>query len=212
MAKPKIRAKAPKRESQVKNLMHPPQISMTFHGTKKLRFTTGNVGAQGTFTSANIGNCIVVASSAVAAYLIMETIKIKSIEVWTMSQTLNMPATCSVQFFGGTTNPGSSSRVYTDTSLGSTLPAHVRASPAPGSAAYLWQTTSSSTNLFEVNTYGYSIIDIDFEYNLSSESYSQAAGAALVGATAGVLYGRGLDSLGVGTTTFPMIVGSFPLQ
>jgi len=192
------------------NLSHPKQLSMIFTGSKTLRFLQSVGTSSTTFTAKNVLDTLLMASTAILGFDIIQSYRVRHVEVWAANATSNIPVSVSVQFVATGTSGEAPTKVFTDTSIGASEPAHVKAIPPKDSASGFWQGQNSATNLFVINSPQGAIIDVCFEYCLLSEGASQAATNALVGATPGVLYGRGLDGVAIGATGYAMIPGSYP--
>jgi len=167
------------------------------HGTR-LRFTLNASFAAG-ITWADLLDTMLVAASAVAGYDQFFSVKIRAVEVWA-SPLLGSATTVSVIFDGGTVGLVGDQRLHTDTSMG-IEPAHVRAAPAPRSLAADFQLSSTNIAFFLSAPQG-AVIDLELTFVQSAAAQAQAAQNALVGATIGAPYWRGLDGLGVATSKF----------
>jgi len=191
------------------SIPQPKQINSVLSGSNTLRFTGT---AQTYFTAKNLCDTLIVAVSTIAGYDIMQAIRLKKIESFAISSS-GTPVTITIQFFDNTAGSNSSTKVFSDTSLGTAAPAHVVARPPAKSTAGLWQSYQSTETLFMLSASAAScVIDIEFEYVLFSEGNVSQASSAIAGTgVPGVLYGRGLDGLAVAATAYPMVPGTYPL-
>jgi len=180
-------------------ISHPPSIRdyAVRHGTR-LRFTLNASFAAG-ITWADLLDTMLVAASAVAGYDQFFSVKIRAVEVWA-TPLLGSATTVSVIFDGSTVGLVGDQRLHTDTSMG-IEPAHVRAVPAPRSLAADFQLSSTNIAFFLSAPQG-AVIDLELTFVQSAAAQAQAAQNALVGATIGAPYWRGLDGLGVATSKF----------
>jgi len=85
------------------------------------------------------------------------------------------------------------------------LPAYVKAVPSKNSLASFYQ-ASAAGNCFIVNAPAGSIIDLHCTFKVTN-AIAVAAQNAVVAASAGEVYYRGLDGLNIATTNFPPIPG-----
>jgi len=118
--------------------------------------------------------------------------------MWGISA-LGTPASVSCQFNGSGTGTGGDGKFHTDTSMG-IQPAHIMARPVKDSFPDLFQIVSGAT-AFTLEGSAGTVVDVLFSFqqvNLGAE----VAANAVVGATIGVLYWRGLDGLAISTTNF----------
>jgi hypothetical protein len=103
-----------------------------------------------------------------------------------------------------TNNPayGTDSKIFTDTAVGTTNVAHVRAKPPPNSFSGAWLPyTATQYAVFDLTCPQGTIIDVSFTASFVDDESSIAVTGAVVGATVGVLYTRPLDSI-AGTPEF----------
>jgi hypothetical protein len=190
---------------------HPPQIQMTFSGSKTLRFTS-TVAAKTVFTVTNVLDTLIVATSATTGSDLMESIRIKSIEMWAVdvNSSYAAPTTLTAEFVGNAAFGDTPTRIYSDTAVGPNEPAHLKCYPPANSSAGFWHSGYASDTLFVLNVVKGTIIDVTFDYVLSSDGYNSGPANPLIGATAGIIYSRGLDGIASASTKYPMAVGSYP--
>lgn len=184
---------------RVERMDHPPQInSYQVCHNRTLRFTS-LATASTNISFQNLLDTMLVATSATAGFDLFEFVKIDKIEIWALAA-LGTPSTVEVNF---TTATGDAN-VHTDTSLG-VKPAYVKAVPARKSLASFYQ-LSNAGNAFQLTAPAGSIIDIKMRFKSSSFA-PQAAQNALVAATTGEFYWRGLDGIAMATTNYPPPAG-----
>jgi hypothetical protein len=197
-------------------LSHPKPIQMTLKGLQTLRFNTHNLApGLANFNASSLFNSLLMAATATSGYLLFQSIKIKYIEVWsvtTSTSSVSFGAASTVSVAYTLSGNSGDTPVFTksDTTLGTAELAHVKFAPPKGSAAALWQ-SYEAVPFFSIAAPNDSIIDVCFEYVLQAGATNQAAAAALVAATPGVIYGRGLDGAAVGGTSYPMVPGTYLL-
>jgi len=177
-------------------LSHPPQIPdfTVRHGTR-LRFVA-NAAVGQVVTYQNLLDLFLVATTAVAGFDLFATVKIRAVEVWADAVVGNA-ATVSVSFDGGTAGSVGDQRWHTDTSMG-IQPAHVKARPSAKALCSNYQLSSNAAAFYLACPTG-AVVDVELSY-VQILGSAVAAQNALVGATPGAFYTRGLDGLAVATT------------
>jgi len=183
-------------------ISHPPSIQeyAIRHGTR-LRFTC-TAGASLLVTFQNLLDLILIATTTTQVADIFAQVKIRAVEVWGIAA-VGTPSTVSVQFPSVVAGFVGDARLHTDTSMG-VEPAHVRAVPAKGSQASLFQVSSANT-AFVVSCPTGAVIDVELTFVQSSEQGAQIAQNVAVGATVGASYWRGLDGKTTALTSFPTV-------
>jgi hypothetical protein len=179
---------------------HPPQINgYEITHDKRLRFTVTAAAAATVITFQNLLDTVLLATTAVAGFDLFDVVRLNHVEVWGQAA-LGQSSTVGVTFV---TVTGDRS-VHTDTSLG-VKPAYVKAVPSEKSLASFWQ-VSAAGNCFAVQCGAGSVIDVSLSFKTASATPT-AAQNALVGATVGEIYFRGLDGLASAGTNMPPILG-----
>lgn len=185
----------------VERMEHPPEIAAyELSQSRRLRFTATAATAATFITYQNILDLMLVAVSAVQGYDVFDIVRVKQVEVWSQAA-LGTPSTVTVIFV--TPNFGDQS-IHTDTSLG-VKPAYVKAVPNESSLASFYQVTGAG-NCFRLTCPAGSVIDVVLDLK-TTNVVAQVAANALVGATLGEFYFRGLDGLAIAGTNFPPIAG-----
>lgn len=144
-----------------------------------------------------------VATSAVAAYRIFAGVRLRKVEMWAANSSAGSSNTIQVEM--QTANPyiGNDSKLFTDTAVGTSNVAHVKAKPPPGSFADAWLPTVIGTEfeIFNITGPQGSIIDVHMIIALNDDETATLVTGAVAAATAGILYTRKLDS----TNAVPLI-------
>jgi hypothetical protein len=201
---PKTAAKKPRNVvARIERMEHPPQIDgYEVTHSKRMRFLV-TAAATTTFTFQNLLDTVLLATTAVAGFDLFDIVKINFIEVWSQAA-LGTPTTISITFV---TNTGDRS-VQTDTSLG-VKPAFVHAKPSKKSLASFFQLSGGGA-AFVISAPAGSVIDVDLSFK-TAQATPVAAQNALVGATVGEMYFRGLDGLAAAGTNYPVAPGGVPV-
>jgi hypothetical protein len=178
---------------------HPPQLNdySVSHG-KTLRFTVTAAVTNQSITFANLLDAILVATTATVGKQLFDVVKVRRVTIWAAAA-LGTPTTTAITFLGNT-NAGDDS-IHTDTSLGF-KPSYVSARPGPKTLASFFN-ASGAVIAFTLTAPAGSIIDIHLTYRTSVSAPVTVANA-LVAATAGEIYFRGLDGVAAATTNFPV--------
>lgn len=177
--------------------MHPPAIQGNTFVTQRLRFTPSsnltNYPVSGDEMLQALG---IMASSSTVAYALFGSFRVKEIEMWCCQiPTAGSPlATCAVSFPLGSTFQ--SNREYSDSSLSSASPAHLRVRPPGQEYASFWQTYTSTTAFMAFSCTQNTIIDILFECVLRDGTANVPSTVAVTAATTGAIYYEPLDGHG----------------
>lgn len=167
--------------------------------TKKFRFS-GGTGAGGTYNFAPCKLCALISTCTVVSTQVtqyFDAVRLISVEIWAGQDTglSNQPTTVSVIFNGNVPGILGNDASFSDTSIGATRVAHVKASPPTQSQAAQWlsgATASPGTNqFFSIAIPEFSVIDITAELSVPSQLRTSSNTVTLSGATAaltGVYY------------------------
>jgi hypothetical protein len=185
---------------------HPPMISSfnVVHGTT-LRFVNVSSAASGLQISwQNLLDTILFSTTAVVGHDLFQLVKIRGIKVWGILS-LGTEASITVGFLNDSViGQVGDLKLHTDTSMGME-PAYVSCKPARLSQSAQFQPSSASTAFTLTCPVG-SVVDVDLSFkNLPGAAV--AAQNALVGATVGALYFRGLDGVAVSGSQFALPSG-----
>jgi len=179
---------------------HPPQVNgYNVSHTIRLRFTVTAASASFGITSDNILDTVLIAVSAVQGFKLFDIFRIRQVEIWGAAA-LGTPSTITCIF----TTASGDQLIHTDTSLG-VKPAYVNAVPNTQSLASFWTSTAGVT-MFVITCPAGSVLDLSCDFRTTNAA-AAAAVNALVGATLGELYYRGLDGVAIATTNFPPVAG-----
>lgn len=195
----KQRPKAKGRERQL--ISHPPQINgLELRHSATLRYrVTAAVGLTA-ITFQNIMDTMLIATSAVAGFQLFQTVKIRRVRVWGMPA-VGAASSVSVEFSGLSAGISGDQCIHTDTSMG-IQPAHVDARPSRKALCSDYQISSAAV-AFNVSCPAGSVIDLELSFRGPTFGNSPTAVLnALVGATAGTQYLRGMDGLATATSNF----------
>jgi len=182
------------------SISHPPQLSSTvIRHSATLRFRA-TAAATTSITFQNLLDTYLTAASAVAGYDMFETVKVRRVRVWGMPA-VGGTGSVSVEFSGVTAGLVGDQLLHTDTSMG-VQPAHVDARPSAKSLASDYQ-VSSAAAAFRISVLAGSVVDVELSFRSTTPSAAGvAAQNALVGATIGSQYLRGLDGLATATSNY----------
>lgn len=175
------------------SLTHPPQFNSTFVVGKKLRFKATTAGTY-TVTWTDLGDLFCVASAANAAYQVARAIRIKSLEIWAPMASDLIPVTCSVEWFQPGIGVNGNSVIHSDTSMGSSTPAHVKCKAPKSTLEGFWQSATLADNAFRIVVPANAVIDFSYAISIRDDGTAQPVTAAVAGATTGANYIRALNS------------------
>lgn len=184
--------------------LQPPQLNnLQLHHSTKLRFQTA-VAYNNAITTQNLLDCIIFATTSTVGFDVFKTVKIRQVEVWSGATTAAVPTTVTVIFNGGTTFQGGDQVVHSDTVVGTARAAHVVARPQKGTYLSQYLISDAGNSAFSLNVPANAIVDVSLSFkgfDLVSPGPIMAVNA-LVAATAGVVYWRGLDGAAIASTVF----------
>jgi len=194
----------------------PGPLDSTLVVCKKFRFQNGQNGyTQYNLTAAKLGALVTTCTvNSTQATQLFDTVQLLAVEVWSSETTLGIPATCTVTWSGNTSGNTGPQRNYTDTSIGSTRVAHVRATTNPSFQTGQWQscdTTSPGSNLlFSIYCNVGAVVDVTCNYTVTGLVRTANNTVTLSGATAVLtgIYYLALDNnaggnQSVGSTLIP---------
>lgn len=193
------RGTGPRKQDQ-RLLSHPPQLNgIELRHSTTLRYVTNAAVSALAVTFQNLLDTLLVATTAVAGTNLFQTIKIRRVRIWAVPA-LGAAASVTLEFGGTTAGVVGDQAIHTDTSMG-IQPAHIDARPNAKALASEYQINSNAI-AFILTVPSGGVVDIELSYRSQYAISNTAAQNALVGATAGVQYIRGLDGLATATSKF----------
>lgn len=192
-------ANRPNNSKNVLSIAHPPQLGNTVitHVTT-LRYRS-IAAAVVPISFQNLLDTYLIAQTAIAGNDVFQTVKVKSVKLWAVP-VIGGTTTVSCEFGGTTTGIVGDQKVHSDMSMG-IEPAHVVARPSPQALASDYQ-ISSGAIAFTLNVPAGAVIDVEVQFR-GQFAAAVAAQNALVGATPGAFYLRGLDGIATAGSNFP---------
>jgi hypothetical protein len=163
-----------------------------------MRYIT-NAAVTLNITFQNLLDAYLVASTAVQGHQVFQTVKIRRVRCWAAAA-LGAATAVEVEFSGLTAGITGDQVIHTDTSMG-IQPAYVSARPSRRCLASEFQLSSAATAVTIRGPSGM-VIDMELTYHGQFVSTTNVANA-LVGATPGGFYLRGLDGLATAGTQVP---------
>jgi hypothetical protein len=180
-------------------LDHPPPINnlALVHSTR-LRFITNGALVRQAVTDTNILDALLVAATAIAGYRLFQTAKIRKVSLWAVP-VVGGATTVTLEYDSDVNGPlAGDSKVHTDTSMG-IQPACIHTRPAVGCLAAMFNAGLQGNTLFHLSCPSGTVVDVEVTFR-GQFGIGTAVTNALVGATAGAQYMRGLDGLATATT------------
>ncbi len=193
------RGPPPRNQSAMRELIsHPPQLNgPQIKHSVTLRFLVNSAVSQ-SITVGNLLDTMLFAATATQGYQIFQAVKIRRVRIWAAPVT-GGATSVSLEYAGLTAGAVGDQMIHTDTSMG-VQPAHVSARPSAKSTASTYQ-VSTAINMFYLTAPVGSVVDVEATFRNSFVS-AVAVAQALVGATVGATYLRGLDGLPVASSKF----------
>lgn len=179
-------------------ISHPPQLNGVniVHGTT-LRFVT-NAAVSQNITTSNLLDMMLVATTATAGSRLFQAVRVRRVSIWA-TPVIGGATSVSLEYAGLTAGVVGDQIIHTDTSMG-VQPAHVSAKPSGRSTASAFQ-VGNAINLFYLTCPSGSVVDVELSFRNTFVS-GVSVDNALVGATAGATYLRGMDGLALATSKF----------
>jgi len=183
---------------------HPPAIpNLTVTHGVRMRFIA-NAAFAANITFQNLLDIFLIATSATAGFDLFHAVKIRAVEAWAAASSGNAE-TVLLLFNGATAGLVGDFKEHSSTSVG-IQPAHIKCRPSPRSLAAEYQLSSSNVAFFLQCASG-TVIDVEFTFQQYLSS-GVAAQNALVGATTGASYVRGLDGVPTATTKLQAVAST----
>jgi len=164
-----------------------------------MRFIS-NAAVLALITWENLLDSIGVATTTIAGFQVFDQVRLNAVEVWS-TPAIGAASTVSVQFATAVLGVQGDGRVHSDTSM-SIEPAHIVARPSPLSQTAQWQ-ASSNNAAFTLTCPTGSVVDVTLAFRVLSTRPPTALQNALVAATVGDIFYRGLDGLATAATQLP---------
>jgi hypothetical protein len=182
-------------------ISHPPPINPQLIYSQRFRFSCTTAATNKVITFQDLLDMMGVAVTAILGYELFDQVKLSAVECWAVP-ILGANTQVSVQFAAAQAGGVGDGRVHSDSSMG-IEPAHVLARPNVMSQTAQWQTYQSAGSCFLLTCPVGAVIDVACSFRTLSALAPTPAQNALVGATIGDIYYRGLDGLGAAATTLP---------
>lgn len=185
-----------KSRPQQSRSLRPPVIPGNTTLVQRLRFTPSSNLTNYPVSPINMMQALgILATSSSLGYALFGSFRVLEVEMWTCQiPTSGSPlATCAVSFPLGSSFQ--SNKEFSDSSLSSAVPAHLRVRPPGNEYAAFWQ-TYTSTAFMAFSCTQNSIIDVVFECVIRDGTASIPSSISLLSATAGSVYYAALDGIG----------------
>jgi hypothetical protein len=142
-------------------MIKPPQHDACVVIKKRFRFKAIVALSEQQILQTYLLDMLAMPINANAAYRLAATARIRAIEVWGFNPTSGPPAEVAVEFNSATANIASSNKRYSDISVSSAYPAHIRAVPDRDAAASKW--FAGTSNIAKISCPIGSIIDFEMD-------------------------------------------------
>lgn len=175
-------------------ISHPPQFTSSFVLKKRLRFQAVAAATATNIRSRDLGDLWCVATSAIAASQLASHVRLRKVEMWGPMSSSLAPVTVLIDWIGSTIGGFGKSNRVSDTSMGSTEPAHLVSRPPPGSQIAQWQLATQNSPICALTCPAGTIVDIIYDLVVLDDGTANAVLGAVAGATPGANYVRSLES------------------
>ena len=183
---------------------HPPMLSTSVQVDHAFRFNVATAGGYNV-TCKDLGDLLCMADTATSAYQLGRAVRIRKVEMWAGPNAATLaPVTISCEFLGTGGDTTGNSRIWSDTSIGSTRVASLSVGPPKASRAAQWQDSTDTDILCQLGVPVGAIIDIHYSVVLRDGVGVSAVTGAVAGATAVTVYLRALTSTS-STTAIPPV-------
>jgi hypothetical protein len=179
-------------------ISHPPPIQPQLKHRQRMRFSVGTALTLEPILFADLLDTILFAATATAGYDVYDQVRINSVEMWA-APVIGGTAQVLCQFDGQNLGAIGDGKIHSDSSMG-IQPAHIVARPEKDSQCAQWQFSAGGAQAFSLTAPVGAIVDVDLSFRTVQSIAPVAAQNALVGATVGELYYRGLDGVAIATT------------
>lgn len=164
---------------------YPPQLVSAFHGTGTIRYLSNGVTA-GAVTVQDLMQLVVVTTATTTNYELLDSIRIRSIEMWCPATAVGTSSLLSISedsSTGGIANP---SRTVSDMTMGTARPGHILWKPMPRSLISNWLNPSiANANVFTISCPSGTVMDVKYDFILGDGTFPPTAAPASGGGTAG---------------------------
>jgi hypothetical protein len=196
------RQNKPSRAKNGSMIPHPPPIkSYGITHDVRVRFQSGSA-IDTAITFQNLLDVINISTSATTATGLFTQVRLNAVELWATPVT-GAPVTVTLIFSGAVAGAAGDLKTHTDTSMGIEA-AHVRARPDRLTQAGQFQPNEADT-AFTLVCPANTVIDVSMSLRNAIIGVATEVQNAPAGATAGVVYYRGLDGVAKSTTTMPVV-------
>ncbi len=173
---------------------YPPQIDVPIVLGKTYRFQSSAAITGRNLIFTEILDLLCMAATATSAYRIVGSVKLKKIEIWATSPTLDSPVTVSFQKLSSTAGTGADSIVKSDTSMGYDRPAHLVVKFRENEQVAQWQNQNQTALYGSITVPKGAIVDLTYAFAVQESLVATAVTGAVAGATVGAVYLRALDN------------------
>jgi hypothetical protein len=174
--------------------LKPPGFTASVASSHKFRFKVTSTVDNDYAKSSDLLNLLLMnTGSSTTYYRLIQGIKIKKVSMWAYANSAT-PVTLNMQW----TSEYGPAKMVSDTSGGSTYPAHISSTPPVNSAASFWRISGVDETqvIFTIDAPIGTIIDVDCDLYLQDNVtglYNPVAVTGAVTGTLGIMYGSALD-------------------
>ncbi len=166
----------------------PPQFNGVISGRHRFRYRASSAGVDISITCAELVKQLCMTLTTTTSAAICDRMKVRSVELWGPPSATFGSNTVSCEFSQDAGSPGMTSKpsVFSDTSMGATRVAYVKAVPPRSSLVDFWFSPQSGP-FMTLNYPAEAVIDIAVEYTIANGT-GLTTGPTLAAGTAGTVF------------------------
>lgn len=192
----------PKSRKLKRNASHPQQLKTAVSCRHTFRFKASSALSAVQIQAHFINDLLQVAATTTTSYTVIDTFRIRKVEMWGPMASDLVPVTVSLEWVDAVTQLDTNRALISDTSMGSNSVAHIIAIPPNKTTSSFWQGDSTNPS-FILNGPVNTVVDLEISFtiinNLNGDDNPVAITVA--GATVGQVYMGRLDGPTTGLLT-----------
>jgi hypothetical protein len=184
----------PKSRKSTRNALHPPQLKTAVQCRHVFRFKASSALSAVQIQAHFINDLLQVAATTTTSYTIIESFRIRRVEMWGPMASDLVPVTVSLEWADAVAQLDTNRAIISDTSMGSNQIAHILAVPPNKTTSSYWQGDSTNPSLIlngPVNT----VVDLEISFTITNNlnGDNNPSAITVAGATVGQVYLGRLD-------------------
>ena len=108
-------------------------------------------------------------TGATTGYALADAFRIVKLELWLANPSAQTPSTVTLQWLNSDGSIGGPGNAYSDTAMGASNVAHIKATPPENSIQAAWHSTGAAgdPSLFQISSAANAVLDITLEFTLN---------------------------------------------